>query len=131
MYRDYPDVLEHRLTWNRRAFLSRLSHELHFALVRGEPRAELWDEPGLLMVKYGFRLYALGARTGELAELIAGEVGMPVSMSGMIQAGLPVGDLVLASGVSRQNSTGTPDGAVTRIRRPSANASSRPLPTCC
>ncbi|HEY7599525.1 MAG TPA: hypothetical protein VH741_06335 [Candidatus Limnocylindrales bacterium] len=37
------------------------------SLIYDEPRAELWDGPGLLMVKYGFRLYALGARTGELA----------------------------------------------------------------
>jgi acyl-CoA reductase-like NAD-dependent aldehyde dehydrogenase len=32
----------------------------------------------------------LEARQQELAETIAGEVGMPVSMSGMIQAGLPI-----------------------------------------
>ena len=37
------------------------------SLIYDEPRAELWDAPGLLMVKYGFRVYALGARTGELA----------------------------------------------------------------
>jgi outer membrane protein assembly factor BamB len=27
----------------------------------------LWDTNGLLLVRYGFRLYALGSRTGELA----------------------------------------------------------------
>lgn len=32
-----------------------------------EPQGVLWDTPGLLLVKYGFRLYALRARTGELA----------------------------------------------------------------
>ena len=32
---------------------------------------------------------ALGARMGEIAELIAQEVGMPVKLSNMIQAGLP------------------------------------------
>ena len=37
------------------------------SLIFDEPTAELWDEPGLLLVKYGFRVYALGARTGELA----------------------------------------------------------------
>jgi hypothetical protein len=37
------------------------------SLIYDEPTAELWDEPGLLLVKYGFRVYALGARTGELA----------------------------------------------------------------
>jgi outer membrane protein assembly factor BamB len=31
-----------------------------------EPTALLWDEPGLLVVKYGFVTYALAARTGEL-----------------------------------------------------------------
>ena len=30
------------------------------------PQGVLWDTPGLLLVKYGFRLYALRARTGEL-----------------------------------------------------------------
>jgi hypothetical protein len=37
------------------------------SLIFDEPRAELWDGPGLLLVKYGFRVYALGARSGELA----------------------------------------------------------------
>lgn len=37
------------------------------SLVFDEPQAVLWDTPGLLLVKYGFRLYALGSRTGELA----------------------------------------------------------------
>ena len=31
------------------------------------PQGVLWDTPGLLLVKYGFHLYALRARTGELA----------------------------------------------------------------
>ena len=31
-----------------------------------EPRAVLWDLPGLLVVGYGFRTYALEARTGAL-----------------------------------------------------------------
>lgn len=37
------------------------------SLIYDEPRGTLWDSVGLLLVKYGFRLYALGARTGELA----------------------------------------------------------------
>jgi outer membrane protein assembly factor BamB len=37
------------------------------SLVYDEPQGALWDTTGLLLVKYGFRLYALGARTGELA----------------------------------------------------------------
>jgi hypothetical protein len=37
------------------------------SLIYDEPSASLWDSAGLLLVKYGFRLYALGARTGELA----------------------------------------------------------------
>jgi hypothetical protein len=32
-----------------------------------EPQGVLWDVPGLLLVKYGVQLYALRARTGELA----------------------------------------------------------------
>jgi hypothetical protein len=31
-----------------------------------EPEGLLWDEPGLLVVKYGFVAYALAGRTGEL-----------------------------------------------------------------
>jgi PQQ-like domain len=31
-----------------------------------EPQALLWDTPALLVVKYGFELYALASRTGEL-----------------------------------------------------------------
>jgi aldehyde dehydrogenase (NAD+) len=34
---------------------------------------------------------ALGARTDEIAQLIAREVGMPISLAGMIQVGLPTG----------------------------------------
>jgi hypothetical protein len=37
------------------------------SLIYDEPQAVLWDTPGLLLVKYGFRLYALGSRSGELA----------------------------------------------------------------
>jgi hypothetical protein len=37
------------------------------SLVYDDPSGVLWDTVGLLLVKYGFRLYALGARTGELA----------------------------------------------------------------
>lgn len=36
------------------------------SLIYDEPSGALWDTCGLLLVKYGFRLYALGARTGEL-----------------------------------------------------------------
>lgn len=35
----------------------------------------------------------LAARTPEIAQLIAGEVGMPITWSGMIQAGLPAGNM--------------------------------------
>ena len=35
----------------------------------------------------------LAARSGEIAETIAGEVGMPITWSQMIQAGLPAGNL--------------------------------------
>jgi outer membrane protein assembly factor BamB len=31
-----------------------------------EPAGLLWDEPGLLVLRYGFLTYAFGARTGEL-----------------------------------------------------------------
>ena len=37
------------------------------SLVYDEPGGVLWDTPGLLLIKYGFHLYALGSRTGELA----------------------------------------------------------------
>jgi outer membrane protein assembly factor BamB len=32
-----------------------------------QPQGVLWDVPALLLVKYGFHLYAMRARTGELA----------------------------------------------------------------
>lgn len=37
------------------------------SVIFDEPQGVLWDTHGLLLVKYGFRLYALGGRTGELA----------------------------------------------------------------
>jgi hypothetical protein len=36
------------------------------SVIFDEPRGVLWDTPGLLLVRYGFRVYALEARTGEL-----------------------------------------------------------------
>jgi len=44
--------------------------------------------------KYMVRIQeGLTARTPEIAEVIAGEVGMPITWSGMIQAGLPAGNM--------------------------------------
>ena len=41
--------------------------------------------------KYLQRLHeGLAARSGEIAEVVAGEVGMPITWAGMIQAGLPM-----------------------------------------
>lgn len=37
------------------------------SIVYDEPAGVVWDTAGLLLVKYGFHLYALGSRTGELA----------------------------------------------------------------
>lgn len=37
------------------------------SVIFDEPQGVLWDTHGLLLVKYGFRLYALGGRTGDLA----------------------------------------------------------------
>ena len=37
------------------------------SVVFDEPQGVLWDTHGLLLVKYGFRLYALNGRSGELA----------------------------------------------------------------
>jgi hypothetical protein len=36
------------------------------SVIFDEPRGVLWDTPGLLLVRYGFRVYAFAARTGEL-----------------------------------------------------------------
>jgi outer membrane protein assembly factor BamB len=36
------------------------------SVIFDEPRGVLWDTPGLLLVRYGFRVYALASRTGEL-----------------------------------------------------------------
>lgn len=36
------------------------------SVIFDEPRGVLWDTAGLLLVRYGFRVYALAARTGEL-----------------------------------------------------------------
>jgi len=44
--------------------------------------------------KYMVRIQeGLAARTAEIAEVIAGEVGMPITWAGMIQAGLPTGNM--------------------------------------
>jgi len=44
--------------------------------------------------KYMVRIQeGLAARTPEIAEVIAGEVGMPITWAGMIQAGLPTGNM--------------------------------------
>jgi hypothetical protein len=37
------------------------------SVIFDDPQGVLWDDPGLLLVKYGFGLYALGSRTGDLA----------------------------------------------------------------
>jgi hypothetical protein len=37
------------------------------SVIFDDPQGVLWDGPGLLLVKYGFDLYALHSRTGELA----------------------------------------------------------------
>lgn len=37
------------------------------SVIFDEPQGVLWDTHGLLLVKYGFRLYALSGRTGGLA----------------------------------------------------------------
>jgi len=37
------------------------------SLIFDDPQGVLWDSPGLLLVKYGFGLYALGSRSGDLA----------------------------------------------------------------
>ena len=37
------------------------------SVIYDEPQGALWDSAGLLLVKYGFALYALQARGGELA----------------------------------------------------------------
>lgn len=36
------------------------------SVIFDEPQGVLWDTAGLLLVRYGFRVYALAARTGEL-----------------------------------------------------------------
>ena len=46
------------------------------------------EERAKLLVRIG---EALGARTDELAEIISHEVGMPMTLSGSIQVGLPAG----------------------------------------
>jgi len=44
--------------------------------------------------KYMARIQeGLSARTSEIAEVIAGEVGMPITWAGLIQAGLPAGNM--------------------------------------
>jgi len=46
------------------------------------------EERGKLL---GRAAEALGARTDEITQMIAREVGMPLSLAGMIQVGLPIG----------------------------------------
>lgn len=37
------------------------------SVIFDDPQGVLWDDPGLLLVKYGFVLYALASRTGDIA----------------------------------------------------------------
>ncbi len=46
------------------------------------------EERGKLLVRIG---EALGARTEEIATIISHEVGMPMTLSGAVQVGLPAG----------------------------------------
>ncbi|MGH9298228.1 MAG: aldehyde dehydrogenase family protein, partial [Acidimicrobiales bacterium] len=63
-----------------------------------------WSEVGVSeRAKFAARIgEALGARMGEIAELIAREVGMPLSLSMLIQAGLPIGTFSSMTEVAEQ-----------------------------
>jgi hypothetical protein len=64
-----PDALcraELRVEGPAGAWTARFASEIF-----DEPQGVLWDTTSLLLVKYGFHLYALRARTGELAWLYA------------------------------------------------------------
>jgi aldehyde dehydrogenase (NAD+) len=53
--------------------------------------------------KYATRIgEALGARMGEIAELIAKEVGMPLNLAMLIQAGLPIGTFSSMADIAEQ-----------------------------
>ena len=43
----------------------------------------------------------LGARMGEIAQVVAGEVGMPLNMAMLIQAGLPAANWGAIGGIAR------------------------------
>ncbi len=65
------------------------------AVVAARAAFESWSQtPVEERQKYLVRLNeALQARSAEIAETIAGEVGMPITWSTMIQAGLPAGNM--------------------------------------
>ena len=65
LVRDSVDALcraELRVESPSGAWTARFASDVYDA-----PQGVLWDTPGLLLVKYGFHLYALRARTGELS----------------------------------------------------------------
>lgn len=65
------------------------------AVAAAKTAFETWSQtPVEERQKYLVRLNeALQSRSAEIAELIAGEVGMPITWSTMIQAGLPAGNM--------------------------------------
>lgn len=65
------------------------------AVAAAKAAFETWSQtPVEERQKYLVRLNeALQARSAEIAEVIAGEVGMPITWSTMIQAGLPAGNM--------------------------------------
>jgi len=65
------------------------------AVAAAKTAFETWSQtPVEERQKYLVRLNeALQARSAEIAEVIAGEVGMPITWSTMIQAGLPAGNM--------------------------------------
>jgi len=65
------------------------------AVAAAKKAFESWSQtPVEERQKYLVRLNeALQARSAEIAEVIAGEVGMPITWSTMIQAGLPAGNM--------------------------------------
>ncbi|MHB8456935.1 MAG: aldehyde dehydrogenase family protein, partial [Acidimicrobiales bacterium] len=65
--------------------------------------AEWSQVPVIERAKFATRIgEALTTRMAEIAELISHEVGMPLSLSMMIQAGLPIGTFASMSGLAEQ-----------------------------
>ena len=83
-----------------------------------EPEGVLWDTHGLLLVKYGFTLYALNGRSGELAwSYVSGTPTVAILASSRIEHVLLQTELETIALTARARSYGAPRTATSSRTR--------------